>query len=215
MSKLGTRDLKSLDKKVVKKEERSTQTEEEKTIGSSLGILDKLPAMERTQKELGSKRKKQLLNVNITRGVHDRCFRCEELEKKVKKLEKIGDQLRNQTKEYQVKLSNIRQIGKEVEEGLKKQNTIENKSGENYTVKEKGLGRRFKPGDQIVLIPTETKRSDDEENCQDMTIDGRSKKDSEEQQLQEKTREKVEGENKEEIERNEDEKRKIQERKQL
>ena len=40
MSGLGTRDLMGLDKKVVKKEDRSTQTEEEEKMGSSLGILD-------------------------------------------------------------------------------------------------------------------------------------------------------------------------------
>ena len=61
MSKLGTRDLMTLDKKVVKKENLSTQTEERKKLNSSLEILDKLPVMENQRDLIRNTKKKQLL----------------------------------------------------------------------------------------------------------------------------------------------------------
>ena len=130
MSNLGTRDLMKIKQKIVEKASQSTQTDPIERNTMDLGIRDKLPAFEKKgipppvfekKEDAFVKRNAQLLNINVTRGVADKCFKCWDLEKKIKKQERTNDQLRKQIKEYQIKLGNIRQIGKETLEEIQEE----------------------------------------------------------------------------------------------
>ena len=110
IANLGTRDLMSLHKNIKKKVSQGVQTDvcTEKKNESDLRILDKLPTFAEA-KESFTKRKPQFLNVNVSRGVHDRCFKCFDLEKKIRKLDKECNQQKEQIKEYQDNLGKIQE----------------------------------------------------------------------------------------------------------
>ena len=86
ISTLGTKDLDTLARKIVRKKDQAVQTDkvlEEDKYASNLTILDKLPPF--NQRETGNgKPGKKFLNVNVVRGKHDECFNCHDLEKKIK-----------------------------------------------------------------------------------------------------------------------------------
>ena len=130
-----------------------------------LGIRDKLPAFEKKitpppvfekKEDAFVKRNAQLLNVNVTRGVADKCFKCWDLEKKVKKQERTNDQLRKQIQEYQIRLGNIRQIGKETLEEIQEEPNMsrdqKGKVNNNLAIREAEQVRTEKQEEEGITI---------------------------------------------------------------
>ena len=138
IAELGTRDLKKLDKKVVKKTDQTTQTEEreEKPKASvpDYGILDKLPGFG-SKNSVEEKKGKSLLNINIKRGVSDPCFRCRDLDVVVENMKKNNNKLKEEVKRYQEKLREVKESASE-----KKAKEIVNKEIKMYNEMKKYQG---------------------------------------------------------------------------
>ena len=177
ISELGTRDLLNLNKKVAKREDKITQTDPEKECKednlSSYRILEKLPPIERSVKsEIGGGKK--LLNVKITRGDHDRCFNCIELEKKNKEEKTKCSKLEKLVKEYQAKLSTVNGITKE-EEGEKKkvpdnkceQTIINTEQGQERSQQSERNKMEEKSEEVAELEDTTTKRQEEKSKRKD------------------------------------------------
>ena len=161
MSNLGTRDLMKIKQKIVEKASQSTQTDPIERNIMDLGIRDKLPAFEKKitpppvfekKEDAFVKRNAQLLNVNVTRGVADICFKCWDLEKKIKKQERTNDQLRKQIQEYQIRLGNIRQIGKETLEEIQEEPNMSRDQNNNLAIREAEQVRTEKQEEEGTTI---------------------------------------------------------------
>ena len=132
MEGLGTRDLMTLNKRLVKKLDGSTQTElfVEKPSEPEIpdfGILDKLPSFDKNRnKEMPKERGKKILNVSIKRGVADPCFRCRDLEVKIRTLNRQNDKLRDEIKDYQTQLVEQRRSGNQAEGTTDDSNKVNN-----------------------------------------------------------------------------------------
>ena len=110
ISQLRTKDLSQLSQKMVTMVNQSAQTEEEKwedEQNSDRDILNKLPSMKRLGNSTIQQKGKQFLNVNVTRGVKDRCFNCFDLEHKVAQTTKTCNQLKKEVNKYQEQLGKV------------------------------------------------------------------------------------------------------------
>ena len=110
MSKLSTKDLQKLQKKVAKRISQYVQTDELKEttpVSDSFSIWDKLPKMDRKTVREKNVKVGRFLNINTARGEKDRCFNCLDLEKKINELKRTCSQLKKEIVEYQEKSGKI------------------------------------------------------------------------------------------------------------